>query len=120
MRRPVLLLVSTALVALLSCGVALALNTIACEGGGKRCVGTDRPDLMKGTGGIDAVYGRDRGDTLKGFGETDALLGQKGGDILLGGPGQDFLIGGLGDDRLRGQGALDIYTSSAPTGGGTP
>ena len=75
MRRTVFLLASTALAVLLSCGAALALNAVACEGGGKRCVGTDRPDLMKGTGGIDAIYGRDKGDTLKGFGGTDALLG---------------------------------------------
>ena len=78
MRRTAFLLASTALAVLLSCGAALALNAVACEGGGKRCVGTDRPDLMKGTGGIDAIYGRDKGDTLKGFGDTDALLGQRG------------------------------------------
>jgi hypothetical protein len=102
---------------LLSCGVALALTFIACEGEGKRCVGTNRPDLMKGTGDIDAMYGRDKGDTLKGFGDTDALLGQKGEDTLIGGPGQDFLIGGLDDDRLRGEEALDIYYFERPNWG---
>jgi Ca2+-binding RTX toxin-like protein len=102
---------------LLSCGVALALNAIACEGGGERCVGTDRPDLMKGTGDIDAIYGRDKGDTLKGFGDTDALLGQKGEDTLIGGPGQDFLIGCPDDDRLRGEEALDIYYFERPDWG---
>ena len=78
MRRTIFLLASTALAVLLSCGAALASNAVACEGGGKRCVGTDGPDPMKGTGGIDAIYGRDKGDTLKGFGDTDALLGQRG------------------------------------------
>src|SRR4028118_1898747 len=97
MRRTVVLVSSMAFAVLLSCGVALALNAIACEGGGERCVGTDRPDLMKGTGDIDAIYGRDKGDPLKGFGDTDALLGQKGEDTLIGGPGRDFLIGGPDD-----------------------
>jgi Ca2+-binding RTX toxin-like protein len=108
-RKIVLLLASTALAVLLSSGVALALNTINCEGSGIRCVGTDRPDLMKGTRGLDAMYGRDKGDTLKGFGEGDALLGQMGDDTLLGGARQDFVIGGLDDDTLRGGDALDIY-----------
>jgi Ca2+-binding RTX toxin-like protein len=108
-RRTIFLLATTALAVLLSSGVALALNTINCEGSGIRCVGTDRPDLMQGTAGIDAMYGRDKGDTLKGFGKGDALLGQKGDDTLLGGASQDFLIGGEDDDKLRGEDALDIY-----------
>ena len=107
--RAVLIVAAMAVALVLGSGVALALNTINCEGSGKRCVGTGRPDLMKGTGGIDAMYGRGKGDTLKGFGEGDALLGQKGDDTLLGGASQDFLIGGLDDDTLRGEEALDIY-----------
>ncbi len=117
MRRTVLLVASTVFAVLLSCGVALALNAISCEGEGKRCVGTDRPDLMKGTGDVDAIYGRDKGDTLKGFGDTDALLGQKGEDTLIAGPVQDFLIGGPNDDRLRGEEALDIYCFERPDWG---
>jgi Ca2+-binding RTX toxin-like protein len=109
MRKVLLLSASTALAVLLSSGVALALNAINCEGSGIKCVGTDRPDLMKGTRGLDAMYGRDKGDTLKGFGEGDALLGQMGDDTLLGGARQDFVIGGLDDDTLRGGDALDIY-----------
>src|SRR4028119_1532512 len=99
MGRTALLLVSTALAIMLSAGVALALNAVDCEGGGIRCVGTDRPDLVRGSDDLDAIYGRDGGDILKGRGEGDALLGHKG-DELLGGPRQDFLIGGVGDDGL--------------------
>jgi Ca2+-binding RTX toxin-like protein len=109
MRKSLLLVASTILTVLLSSGVALALNTINCEGSGIRCVGTNRPDLMKGTAGLDAMYGREKGDTLKGFGKEDALLGQEGDDTLLGGASQDLLIEGLDDDRLRGEDALDIY-----------
>jgi Ca2+-binding RTX toxin-like protein len=57
---------------MLGSGVALAVNTINCEGSGIKCVGTNRPDLMKGTSGLDAIYGRDKGGTLKVFGRGDA------------------------------------------------
>lgn len=98
-----------AAVLMMSGGVALALNTIGCEGSGIKCVGTNRPDLIRGTADLDAIYGRDKGDTIKGFGKGDALLGNKGSDRLLGGRGQDFVIGGEDDDTLRGEDALDIY-----------
>jgi Ca2+-binding RTX toxin-like protein len=104
-----LLVASTALVVLLSSGIALALNAVDCQGGGMRCVGTNGPDLMRGSGGMDAMYGRDGADTLKGQGKGDDLLGRKGNDKLLGGTGQDVLIGGPGDDGLRGEEALDVY-----------
>jgi hypothetical protein len=117
MRRTVILLASTALAVLLSCGAALALNAASCEGGGIRCVGTDKPDLVRGSDDLDAIYGRDGGDILKGRGEGDALLGQKGGDELLGGARQDLMIGGVGDDGLRGGDALDIYYFERPDWG---
>ncbi|HEV2744068.1 MAG TPA: hypothetical protein VGV91_13000, partial [Rubrobacter sp.] len=82
MQRTVALVASMARTVLLSCGMALALNAVDCEGGGIRCVGTDRADLIKGSDDLDAIYGRDGGDTLKGRGEGDALLGQKGDDEL--------------------------------------
>jgi peroxidase len=117
MRRTVILLASTALAVLLSCGAALALNAVSCEGGGIRCVGTDRADLIRGSDDLDAIYGRDGGDILKGRGEGDALLGHKGDDELLGGPRQDLMIGGVGDDGLRGGDALDIYYFERPDWG---
>ncbi len=117
MRRTVLLAVSVVLVVLQSCGAALALNAVDCEGGGVRGVGTDRPDRMMGTREIDALFGREGGDTLKGFGEGDALLGQRGDDKLDGGVGQDLLIGGADDDKLRGETALDIYYFERPDWG---
>jgi len=48
------------------------------RGGAIRCVGTDRPDLMRGSDDLDAIYGRAGDDILKGRGEGDALLGHKG------------------------------------------
>lgn len=108
-RRTILVLAMTALTVLLTSGVALALNTINCKEGARRCVGTDRPDLMRGTDGFDQMYGRDGDDTLKGFDKFDVLLGQKGEDRLFGGPRRDALIGGEDDDKLRGEEVLDIY-----------
>lgn len=104
-----LLLATTALAMLFSSGVALAVNTIDCEPRAERCVGTDRPDLMRGTGGTDSMFGRDKGDTLKGFGRYDELYGQRGDDRLFGGAGSDDLIGGEDDDKLRGEEELDFY-----------
>jgi len=117
MMRTTAVTLIVALAAMLSAGTALALNAIDCGGGGIRCAGTDRSDLMRGSNDLDAMYGRDGGDTLKGRREGDALLGHKGGDTLLGGPGQDFLIGGVGDDTLRGGEALDIYYFERPDWG---
>jgi hypothetical protein len=117
MQRTVVLMASMAFAVLLSCGVALALNAVSCEGGGVRCVGTDRPDLVRGSDDLDAIYGRDGDDILKGRGEGDALLGHKGDDGLLGGVRQDLMIGGVGDDRLRGGDALDIYYFERPDWG---
>jgi hypothetical protein len=64
------------------------------------CVGIDRPDLVRGSDGLDAIYGRDGDDILKGRGEGNALLGHKGDDELMGGVRQDLRIGGVGDDGL--------------------
>jgi hemolysin type calcium-binding protein len=117
MMRTTALTLIVALAILLSTGMALALNAIDCGGGGIRCVGTDRPDLVRGSDDLDAIYGRDGNDTLKGRGEGDALLGHKGKDTLLGGERQDLLIGGVGDDMLRGGDALDIYQFERPDWG---
>ena len=117
MNRAMMATLIAALAIILSAGAALALNAIDCEGGGVRCVGTDRADLMRGSNDLDAMYGRDGGDTLKGRGEGDALLGHKGNDVLVGGARQDLLIGGLGDDTLRGGDALDIYYVERPDWG---
>ena len=109
-RRTVLLLATTALVMLLSSGVALAVKTINCEPRAERCVGTDRPDLMRGTSSFDNMFGRDGDDTLKGFGRFDLLRGQMGDDRLFGGLRQDLLSGGEGEDKLRGEESLDVYS----------
>ena len=60
--------------------------------------GTDGPERLKGTTGIDVICGR---------GGADELLGLDGSDILRGGPGADELHGSLGDDTVLGDGGAD-------------
>jgi Ca2+-binding RTX toxin-like protein len=60
-----------------------------------RCtiVGTQGPDLLRGTG---------RGDVICGLGGNDTILAGRGNDVVYGGPGADVINGGAGRDTLRG------------------
>ncbi len=115
MRRTVLLLASTALALLLSCGVAFtqeAWNLIYCEPGATwSCQGTEEDDLIFGTpgwdfvmanGGNDDVYGEEYGDDLQGNYGDDYLNGMDGNDTLSGDSGTDYLRGGAGNDGIWG------------------
>ena len=84
MRRTVLLLATMALTLLVASGVALAVTRI----------GTDGPDILRGTTGD---------DNLVGLGGNDRIFGGlRGNDNLLGGPGKDLVIGGTADYRRGG------------------
>jgi serralysin len=106
MRRTALLLSSMALTLLLASGVALALNTIRCDGG--KCNGTPRNDRMLGTIKRDIMYGFKGDDRLLGEGGNDDLYGFDGRDGLLGGAGADKLSGSDGIDNLVGEGGPDF------------
>ena len=60
-----------------------------------RCtiVGTQGPDLLRGTG---------RRDVICGLGGNDTILAGRGNDVVYGGPGADVINGGAGRDTLRG------------------
>ena len=105
MRRTVVLMASMALTVLLASGVALALNTIRCDGG--KCNGTPKADKMMGTGGRDIIYGLKGDDALFGRPGRDDLYGFEGGDIAYGGAGSDKLFGGDGRDDLNGEADSD-------------
>src|SRR5215217_3637511 len=96
MRRTVVLVASMALTLLLASGVALALNTIRCDGG--KCNGTPRNDRMLGTSKRDIMYG---------FKGDDSLLGEGGNDDLYGFDGRDGLLGHAGADKLSGSDGID-------------
>lgn len=105
MRRTAALLASTALTLLLASGVALALNTIRCDGG--KCNGTLRNDRMLGTTKRDIMYGFKGSDRLLGEGGNDDLYGFDGRDWLLGDDGADKVSGSNGIDNLLGDGGPD-------------
>ena len=120
-RRAVLMMALTLLMATCLAGVAWAVNTIHCPGEDSTnrdgyCEGTDRNDVMYGTG-KDEMYARRGADTMYGRGGRDALYGKEGPDIAHGGPGNDYLgsdcdtdywcgedekHGGPGDDTIVG------------------
>ncbi|MGF7146743.1 Ca2+-binding RTX toxin-like protein [Sphingomonas zeicaulis] len=62
--------------------------------------GTAFKDILRGDGGINAIYGNDGNDDLRGGG---------GNDILVGGGGIDWLAGEAGNDRLAGGADTDVF-----------
>jgi acid phosphatase type 7 len=81
-------------VALLA-GLALVIPAAA-----KTVMGTNGPDVLRGS---------DRSDKLYGKSGNDRLFGLNGNDLLVGGPGRDLLEGAAGNDRLLTRdGAQDI------------
>ena len=73
-----------------------------------RCtiVGTQGPDLLRGTS---------RRDVICGLGGNDTILAGRGNDVVYGGPGADVINGGAGRDTLRGGAGND--TLQARDGG---
>jgi len=55
-------------------------------------IGTNRPDLLRGSKGADRILG---------LGADDRLYGLAGNDVIVGGPGADKMFGGTGNDRLE-------------------
>src|SRR5512134_1063787 len=62
----------------------------------------DKPNVILGTRGDDALSGSDGRDLILGKKGNDALEGGAGNDILIGGRGSDLLLGGAGNDLLIG------------------
>lgn len=71
-------------------------------GGNDLIFGLEGSDVIRGRGGDDCLVGGAGSDALYGQGGDDVLLGEGGGDGLYGGNGEDVLYGGDGSDELRG------------------
>ena len=71
--------------------VVLGGLVLAIPAAAKTVVGTNGPDVLRGS---------DRSDKLYGKGGHDRLFGLDGNDLLVGGPGRDLLEGAAGNDRL--------------------
>ncbi len=107
-RRAALLLSTMSLALLMAAGAAYAMDVIQCgPSHATPCLGTEAPDLMKGTTGMDHIVGLDDADEIHGLADADRLAGDgnftvPGDDKLFGGPGFDTLFGGAGSDLLSG------------------
>jgi hypothetical protein len=95
----------------------VAVEPAPCAGLTPTVVGTDAPEVVRGSpfpdvistlGGKDVVSGLAGNDVACGGSGKDVLRGGKGRDRLLGQGGKDKLIGGKGRDRLRGGAGRDV------------
>jgi Ca2+-binding RTX toxin-like protein len=68
-------------------------ETLRCHGRRAGIVGTDGPDVLRGTPERDVIFGG---------GGDDEILGSLGNDLLCGGPGDDLIHGGRGNDEVDG------------------
>ena len=113
MRRLTLLLVATGTALLLSAGLAFAA-TYECTSG-RACIGTDGPDTLNGSSGVDPYMDGRQGDdelfanegdyaNLQGdaFDAPDNDTSTDGDDLLKGGPGWDEMAGFGGSDEFLG------------------
>lgn len=70
--------------------------------------GTGDADNILGLGGSDFIEGRGNNDTINGGKGDDGIFGGSGNDIINGGKGWDILIGDSGDDTINGGKGWDI------------
>lgn len=77
--------------------------------------GTNRNDLILGSGGSDQIRGMQGNDCVLGGGGNDTLDGRQGNDVLLGGPGNDDLRGGGGTDICYGGPDTDTADGTCET-----
>jgi Ca2+-binding RTX toxin-like protein len=107
MRRVTLMLAAMTLALLLASGVALAVTKI----------GTNGPDILRGTNGEDNLLGKAGKDVIPGLGGEDNLLGGRGNDAVGGGRGSDNVLGEGGNDYLQ-DGPFNESSEDNLSGGG--
>lgn len=101
--------------------------TPLCDGMAATIVGTDEPDKLIGTEGVDVVALGAGNDSFVGKGGDDVICGDAGVDRIYPGTGSDTVLGGTGNDRVfdgPGNDDLDggdgrdwlLYTSSGADG----
>jgi Ca2+-binding RTX toxin-like protein len=73
-----------------------------CRGRQAKVVGTDGPDVLRGTPQRDVIYGGGGEDEILGSLGNDLLCGGLGDDLIHGGRGNDDVDGGAGTDRVVG------------------
>jgi RTX calcium-binding nonapeptide repeat (4 copies)/PA domain len=82
-----------------------------------RCVnpftGTNRRDVIVGSGFGDRIRGRRAGDSLRGRAGVDCLFGDAGNDRLSGDASSDRVSGNAGNDRVSGNAGRDRLSGNA-------
>jgi len=70
--------------------------------------GTNKNDVLCGSGGQDRLNGRGGNDLLLGGGSKDVLQGRAGSDSIIAGGGDDFANGNIGNDSIQGRDGDDV------------
>jgi RTX calcium-binding nonapeptide repeat (4 copies) len=73
-----------------------------------RIVGTDGPDVLRGTAKDDVISSLGGDDTIIGAGGDDLICGGDGNDTIRGDSGIDVISGDAGDDRIEGGADVDV------------
>ncbi len=77
---------------------------------------SEKPPVVVGTEGVDALRAGERDTTLQGLGGDDSLFGGGKNDVLDGGAGADWMGGGAGDDVYMIDAAGDVVAEAASNG----
>jgi predicted extracellular nuclease len=78
-----------------------------CQGLLPTIKGTNDPETLVGTTGVDVIMGLGGDDDITGGNEEDVICGGAGNDTVSGGNGDDVLNGGFGDDLVNGDNGND-------------
>jgi Ca2+-binding RTX toxin-like protein len=106
--RTMAVIVVSALMVVLTAGVAFAA-TVNCPQGGSF------DGVCQGTNDADHLYGSNNDDEIYALGGDDHVYAFDGNDQLIGGDGNDVAIGYLGDDRIWGQATTWRWARRATT-----
>jgi Ca2+-binding RTX toxin-like protein len=102
MKRGVYLFLVMGVLLMITAGVALAQERIFCPPGGGTCQGTEGPDDIIGSQGVDLIDAMGGADRVRGRGGDDVIIGGPGSDQIFGGAGNDVIVGGPGNDQIFG------------------
>lgn len=81
--------------------------TVRCFGRIATKVGTNGPNVLRGTPHVDVLVGLRGNDRFLGFGSRDYICGGAGVDLVHAGRGSDRVKGGVGADLLIGDAGND-------------
>jgi Ca2+-binding RTX toxin-like protein len=97
---------------------AFATATPKCKGRVVTILGTEGPDVIRGSNQRDVILALDGNDRVDGRGGNDVICGGSGRDLLLGGPGADKIFGGAdGRSTARNDDGVRLMVGDVVQGG---